>query len=114
VEGTDTLRFIHNNEKPSDRIASYCRVVCEYNVSKEDPYRIRLTYGGDRSDYPDETSTSTVDTTTVKIHFNSIISTPGARHMTLDIKNFYLNTPLSRYEYMRIPVNIIPEEIMSR
>jgi len=112
VEGTNTLRFIHHKEKPVDRIASYCRIVCDYNEAKEDPYRIRFTYGGDRSDYPYDTSTSTVDTTTVKVHFNSIISTPGARHMTLDIRNFYLNTPLTRYEYMRIPVNIIPKEVM--
>lgn len=112
VEGTNTLRFISHHDKPNDRIASYCRIVCDYNPDKEDPYRIRFTYGGDRSDYPYETSTSTVDTTTVKIHLNSIISTPGARHMTLDIRNFYLNTPLARFEYMRIPIKIIPQEVI--
>ena len=26
--------------------------------------------------------------------------------MTLDIKNFYLNTPLTRYKYIRIKLNI--------
>ena len=31
----------------------------------------------------------------------------------MDISNFYLGSPLLRPEYMRLPVNIIPEEIMS-
>jgi hypothetical protein len=31
--------------------------------------------------------------------WNSVLSTVGARYMCLDIKNFYLTTPLHRYEY---------------
>ena len=109
VEGTNTLRFIPHHSKPKDRIASYCRAVCDINPAKADPYRVRLAYGGDRSDYPDVVSTPTVDTTTVKIHLNSVISTPDAKYATLDIKNFYLYTTLTRFEYMRIPVKIIPQ-----
>ena len=30
----------------------------------------------------------------------------------MDISNFYLNSPLPRPEYMRLPVKIIPAEIM--
>lgn len=112
VEGTDTIRFIPHSAKPTDRISSYCRTVCSINMNKAETHRVRLTYGGDRSDYEYEVSTPTADTTTVKLHFNAIVSTPGARHMTLDIKNFYLNTPLDRHEYMRIPVAIIPPSII--
>jgi hypothetical protein len=75
-------------------------------------YRVRLAYGGDRSDYPFEVSTTTVDVTTVKLHFNSIISTPNARHMTMDLQNFYLNTPLTRYEYTRAPLSMIPQSVI--
>jgi len=32
--------------------------------------------------------------------------------MTGDIKNFYLNTPLLRYEYVRLKIADIPEEII--
>jgi hypothetical protein len=32
--------------------------------------------------------------------FNRIISTPGAKLLVIDIKHFYLNTSLQRYEYM--------------
>ena len=112
VEGTDTMYFINHNDKPNDRRASYCRTVCSINPNKQETHRVRFTYGGDRSDYPYEVSTATVDTTTVKIHLNSVISTEGAKYATLDIKNFYLNTPLERYEYMRILIDIIPTSIM--
>ena len=32
----------------------------------------------------------------------------------LDIKNFYLNTPLSRYEYLRLRLNNFPEDIIAQ
>ena len=47
-----------------------------------------------------------------KLLFNSIISTPKARFMTMDISNFYLMTPLKRKEYIRMKMSDIPEEII--
>ncbi len=38
---------------------------------------------------------------------------PGARFMTVDISNFYLNLPLARPEYIRIKISNIPEEIIN-
>ena len=32
--------------------------------------------------------------------------------MTIDLKDFYLGTPMDQYEYMRIPCSVIPAEIM--
>ena len=32
--------------------------------------------------------------------------------MTIDIKGYYLGTPMNRYEYMKTPVKHIPEDIM--
>jgi hypothetical protein len=34
--------------------------------------------------------------------------------MTGDVKNFYLNTPLDRPEYMQLPLALIPEEIIEQ
>jgi hypothetical protein len=47
-----------------------------------------------------------------KILFNSVISTPGARFMTMDIANFYLMTPLLCPEYIRIKLTDLPDEII--
>ena len=49
-----------------------------------------------------------------KILFNSVISTPGARFMTMDISNFYLMTPLLQPEYIRIKLSDLPEEIIQQ
>ena len=34
--------------------------------------------------------------------------------ITVDIKDYYLCTPMNRFEYMRIPVKHIPQDIMHR
>ena len=34
--------------------------------------------------------------------------------MGIDIKNFYLGTPLDRYEYMRIPISLFPQHIINQ
>ena len=68
--------------------------------------------GGNLIDYPGDVSTPAADTTTAKLVFNSTISTPPARFMCVDIRNFYLNTPMERSEYMRLPITVIPQEII--
>ena len=62
--------------------------------------------------YPGELTTRTADLITSKILWNSVLSTQNSKYMCLDIKNMYLATPMERYEYMRIPVSLIPEEFM--
>jgi hypothetical protein len=44
--------------------------------------------------------------------FNSTISTPGTKFLIIDINNFYLNTPLERYEYMAVMLASLPQEVI--
>ena len=71
-----------------------------------------LAVGGNILDYSGERTTQTADLTTTKTMWNSGISTPGARYMCADVKIFSLCTPLERSEYMRIPINLIPQEFI--
>jgi hypothetical protein len=71
-----------------------------------------VTIGGDRINYPHDCGTPTADLMTVKMLFNSIISTPDALFMTIDIKDFYLMTPMDRHEYFRMKLDVIPEDII--
>ena len=32
----------------------------------------------------------------------------------MDVKNFYLNTPMKVFEYMYLPISIIPQEIIDK
>jgi hypothetical protein len=111
--GTDTIFFIPFHQIPKDRKATYIRVVCADRPEKPEPRRVRWTAGGNLVDYPGDVSTKTADITTVKILLNSVLSTPDARFMTIDLKDFYLNTPMERYEYVRIPLTLIPDTIMN-
>ena len=52
--------------------------------------------------------------TLFKILVNSIISTPNAKCLMLDIKDFYLNTPMQRTEYMKLKIADIPQEIIEQ
>ena len=62
--------------------------------------------------YPGDCGTPTADLLTVKLLLNSVISTEGAKFMTIDIKNFYLNTPMDRYEYLRLKLNELPDDVI--
>jgi hypothetical protein len=53
--------------------------------------------GGNLINYLGDCGTPTANLLTVKILLNSIILTPNAKFMTIDIKDFYLNTPMEGY-----------------
>jgi Reverse transcriptase (RNA-dependent DNA polymerase) len=110
---TETIRFVSIKEIPAGIKPTYMRIVSAFRPEKEDPCRIRWTIGGDRI-FTGEVSTKAANITTVKMHFNSVLSTPNARHCCCDVKDFYLNTSLDPkdYAYMRIPTKVIPKEIM--
>ena len=85
---------------------------CDFKPNKEEKERTRLTAGGDRINYPGDTGTPTADMTLFKMIMNSVISTKGAKYMMIDLKDFYLNTPMEQPEYMRLKLSDIPEEII--
>ena len=48
-----------------------------------------------------------------KLHINSTISNAhkGARYFGIDIKNFYLGTPMQYFQYIRVLLNLVPQEV---
>ena len=68
--------------------------------------------GGNLINYPSDCGTPTADLLTVKLMFNSIISTPNAKFMTIDIKDFYLMTPMDCFEYFRMKLELFPQDII--
>ena len=70
--------------------------------------------GGDKIKIPIYCGTQTSDLFTVKLLLNSVVSTNRAKFFTLDIKNFYLNTPMERLEYMRLKMEDIPENVIEK
>ena len=74
-----------------------------------------MTVGGNLIEYGGDVYTLTADITTSKLLWNIIVSTKDARCMCMDIKNFYLGTPLpvGQEEYIHVPIELIPNTIIN-
>jgi hypothetical protein len=114
VKGTNTIFFILKDQVPKDRVkdVTYGSYGCEIQPNKEEKHCMWLTGGGDRIHYPGNVGTPTANMTLVKVLLSSIISIENAQCVTLDVKDFYLNTPMKRFEYMQLKLINIPEEII--
>ena len=111
---TETIFFINKSKILDERKGNvtYIRIMCTYRDSKKDKYRTRITIGGNLINYPGDCRTPTADLLTVKLFLNSVISTPNAKFMTLDLKDFYLMTPMKRYEYLRMKLELFPQDVI--
>jgi hypothetical protein len=114
VAWTNTAFFIDLHNIQKDRKITYGKLVCDFKPNKTEKHRVRLTVGGDRLDYSGDTATSTADITTFKFLINITLSTNAAKMMMMDIKHYYLGTPLPIYEYMRLPLTILPLDIIEK
>ena len=104
IVGTNTIAFIHKHEVPPNKKVTYANMVCDHRPLKSEPDRVRLTVGGDRLDYAHDVGSPTASLLEAKLLLNSTISDAdkGARFFAVDIKDFFLATPMSEYEYMHI------------
>jgi hypothetical protein len=112
IQGTDTIFFIKHSKFPTYKMVTYGRFVCDIRPQKAEKERKRLSVGGNLINYVGDMSTQTSDLTTSKCLWNSVVSTPDAEYMCLDLKNLYLETPMEEYEYMRLHISDIPDKII--
>ena len=91
---------------------TYRQFVCTVRPDKAEPNQTRFTVGGDRINYPGQVATPTAEMLVAKMLFNSVISTKGARFMTMDISNFYLMTPLHHPKFICMKLSDIPDEVI--
>ncbi len=100
---TNTIVFIKKNQVPQNRAkdVTYGLTTCLIRPEKiEEPNHTKLVAGGDRIYYPGNAGTPTADLLTVKLLINSTISTPNANYMTMDMRDFYLNSLTAIGPYM--------------
>ena len=109
----NTILFKSYQQVPPERRqdVTYGIIVCDYRSHKEEPHRTRFIVGGNQIEYPGDVSAPTSDMPTNNMLINSTLSTPISKYMCTDIKNFYLGTPMEKFKYTRLKLDIIPEEI---
>ena len=66
-------------------------MVCDIRPLKSEKYQVRLTVGGDRLQYLDDTASPAATLLETKLLLNSTISqsAQNARFMTINIKDFF-------------------------
>ena len=88
---------------------THSHIICYYQEGKAEPNRTRLTVRGDRINYPVDCRTSTANLLTIKLLLTA--SYPYRfKFLTMDIKIFYLNTPLKRYKYLQLKLVDTPQD----
>ena len=113
---TDTIDFIHRTEVPKGRDVTYATFVLDYRPLKSEPHRVRITVGGDKLSYTADAGSPTANLLETKLLVNSTISDAhkGARFMSLDLKDFFLATPMEGNEYMRVNYRHFPDDIRKK
>jgi hypothetical protein len=109
VAGTNTFFIIDYHDIPAHKQKEICHtmVVCEVRPDKDDPDRTRITIGGNHICFPEDVGTNTASLELFKLLLNSVLSRKGARFSSIDLKNFYLDTPMPNPEYVRIKITDI-------
>ena len=87
ITGTDTINLILLSAVPKGHTVTYGRICITYWPHNKYPNRTILTFCANHIHYPWNFSTTTSDLSKSKILFKSIIYTPGAILITMDIKN---------------------------
>ena len=90
VRATNTLEFIRKGEVTRGRTVTYEYFVCDSRPLKSEPFRFKLTLGGEILEYTENESFPEASLLESKILFNSTISDSlrGARFMSCYLKYF--------------------------
>ena len=72
--------------------------------------------GGDRLTYAEDTCSPTTDIIETNILLNSVISDAnrGARFLSLNLKAFYLVSPMDDPEFMKVHISKFPADIIEK
>ena len=81
-------------------------------TNKAETHRVRINMVVDKLSYDGTTVTQCASLITTKILLNSVVSIILALFMCADIHDFYYNTPMVDFEYMKIPLSMFPQEII--
>jgi len=91
---------------------TYAKIKYNINPRKKSTHRTCLTIGGNWLPFNGNLSVPGATVTTTKCMVNSIISSPNAKGLIIDIANFYLNNNLPSPEWMNMHFNTISQEII--
>ncbi len=116
VASTNTFFCIGYHDIPVHKRKEICHtmVVCEVRLEKNDPNCTRITIGGNRICYPGDVGTNSALLELLRLLLNSVLSRTGSHFSSIDLKNFYLDTPMPNQKYVCIKISDIPDEFINK
>ena len=104
VHGNDAMEFILKSKVTSHKKVIYANMVCDVRPKKDDIHCTELIVGGDKLEYCRDALSSATSLLETKLLRNSVISDSkkGARFLTIDMKDQFLQSDLPDPEYMKI------------
>ena len=112
VEGRG--RFIRRSAVPKGKKVTYYNPQVKIKMKNGVlEYRVRGVIGGDKLDQTGPTRANTAALEMIRLFINSMVS-EGAQMMVLDIRAFYLGTPLEEPVYMAMNIDTIPTHIIEK
>jgi hypothetical protein len=87
-------------------------VVCKVRPEKDDPDHTCMTISGNCICFLGNEGTNTASLELVKLLLKSVLSCPGTRFSSIDLKKFYLDTPMPDPKYIRIEIADILAEFI--
>jgi hypothetical protein len=108
--------ILPHQQVPPNRKVTYAQFVCTMRPGKAEPWHIRMTVGGNLLDAYQDVRSPAISLLDTKIHFNSVISDAhlGACYCTGDLKDFFLQSDMHIYQYMRIHRKYVTPTVMDK
>ena len=115
VKCTNTFHAIFYDDIPLEQLKgiAFSKVVCTFFPEKSNPNLTRITIAGQNIKRPGDVGTNTSSFDLLKLLLNSVLSRKGAKFVTFDINNFYLQKPLDLPEYVRIKLADITQDFIN-
>ena len=98
----DNILFIKCNQVPVGRKITYANPVCDYRPQKGDPYRVRLTVGGDLLPYPFDVGSPEASLLEAEILFKWCNLYPRFLLYLCRYQGLFLCSPMDQNEYIKI------------
>ena len=85
---------------------------CAIRETKQDKHRNKITAREKNVKHHSTIRKSTAHLETAKLLCNNALSHKGAQFITINIATFYLITPMTNYNWLRLELVGIPDEII--
>ena len=108
MEGMDVVSFIREQQVPNGKTVTHAQNVVDHCPEKDEPWRLRITCGGDKSSHSGETATHSATVETIKCQLNDIVSDHQAKAATGDISNMCWGSDLPEHKCVRFRADLIP------